>query len=107
MAKQAASAKAMTKTEVLNVLAEKTELTKKQVSSVLEALGEVVGQQLGKKGPGQFTIPGLVKMKVRVKPAQPAGMRKNPFTGEMKQSPAKPASRAVRVTALKKLKDAV
>ena len=106
MAKQAA-AKAMSKTEVLNALAEKSDLTKKQVGAVLEGLAELVTQQLGKKGPGIFSVPGLVKLKVRVKPAQPAGMRKNPFTGEMKMSPAKPASRAVRVTALKKLKDAV
>jgi DNA-binding protein HU-beta len=107
MAKQAAAGKAMSKSEILNSLAEKSGLTKKQVSGLLENLVEVVTGQLGKKGPGVFTIPGLVKLKVRVKPAQPAGMKKNPFTGEMKHAPAKPASRAVRVTAIKKLKDAV
>jgi len=107
MAKKAASVKAMSKTEVLNALAEKTELTKKQVNEVFESLAELIGQQLSKKGPGQFTVPGLLKLKVREKPAVPAGMRKNPFTGEMKQAPAKPASRAVRATALKKLKDMV
>jgi nucleoid DNA-binding protein len=103
----AAAAKAMTKTEVLNAVAEKSGLSKKEVASVLDSLSAVVASQLSKKGPGQFTIPGLVKMKVRVKNAVPAGMRKNPFTGEMKQMPAKPASRSVRVTAVKKLKDAV
>lgn len=107
MAKQKAAAKAMTKTEVLNSLAESTGLTKKDVSRVFDELGELVSSQLSKKGPGVFTIPGLVKLKVRQKPAVPAGMRKNPFTGEMKHQPAKPASRAVKVTALKKLKDAV
>lgn len=106
MAKQGA-AKAMTKTEVLNALAEKTELSKKDVGRVLDALSDVIAGQLSKKGPGAFTLPGLVKLKVRVKPAVPAGMRKNPFTGEMKMAPAKPASRAVRVTAVKKLKDAI
>ncbi|MFV0445033.1 MAG: HU family DNA-binding protein [Planctomycetaceae bacterium] len=106
MAKQAA-AKAMTKTEVLNAVAEKAGLSKKEVSNVMDALADVVAGQLSKKGPGMFTLPGLVKLKVRVKPAQPAGMKKNPFTGEMKMSPAKPASRAVRVTAVKKLKDAI
>lgn len=106
MAKQAA-AKALSKTQVLTAIAEETGLSKKDVGNVVEALAGLVSSQLSKKGPGIFTIPGLVKLKVRVKPAQPAGMRKNPFTGEMKMSPAKPASRAVRVTALKKLKDAV
>jgi DNA-binding protein HU-beta len=105
MAKQAA--KALTKTEVLNAVAEKSGLSKKEVGAVLEALASVVVSQLSKKGPGQFTLPGLAKMKVRVKDAVPAGMRKNPFTGEMKQMPAKPASRTVRVTAVKKLKDAI
>jgi nucleoid DNA-binding protein len=106
MAKQGA-AKAMTKTEVLNAVAEKAGLSKKEVGKVMESLAEVVAGQLSKKGPGVFTLPGLVKLKVRVKPAQPAGMKKNPFTGEMKMAPAKPASRAVRVTAVKKLKDAI
>lgn len=102
-----AAKKAMSKTEVLNELATATELSKKQVGAVLEALGDLIEKQLSKKGPEVFTVPGLMKLKVRVKKAQPAGMRKNPFTGEMKMSPAKPASRSIRVTAVKKLKDRV
>ncbi len=105
MAKKAA--KGMSKTEVLNEIAEKTELTRKQVSAVFEELGNVIERQLSKKGPGVFTVPGLMKLKVREKKAQPAGMRKNPFTGEMKMAPAKPASRTIRVTAMKKLKDRI
>jgi nucleoid DNA-binding protein len=105
MAKKAP--KGLSKTEVLTDIAEATELSKKQVSAVLEALGNLIEKQLGKKGPGIFTVPGLMKLKVRTKPAQPAGMRKNPFTGEMKMAPAKPASRSVRITAVKKLKDRV
>lgn len=105
MAKKAA--KGLSKSEVLNELAEKTGLQRKQVAGVLEELGNMIERQLGKKGPGIFTVPGLLKMKVREKKAQPAGMRKNPFTGEMKMSPAKPASRTIRVTALKKLKDRI
>ena len=105
MAKKAA--KGLSKSDVLNELAEKTGLQRKQVAGVLEELGNLIERQLGKKGPGLFTVPGLLKMKVREKKAQPAGMRKNPFTGEMKMSPAKPASRTIRVTALKKLKDRI
>ena len=103
----ASTKKAMTKTEVLNELATATELTKKQVSGVLDALGDLIEKQLSKMGPEVFTVPGLMKLKVRVKKAQPAGMRKNPFTGEMKMAPAKPASRTVRIMAVKKLKDRV
>ena len=99
--------KGMSKTEVLTELAESTELTKKQVSSVFDALGDLIEKQLGKKGPGIFTVPGLMKLKVRVKPAQPAGKRRNPFTGEEKMMPAKPASRTVRINAIKKLKDRI
>jgi nucleoid DNA-binding protein len=105
MAKKAA--KGLSKSDVLNELSEKTGLQRKQVAGVLEELGNIIERQLGKKGPGIFTVPGLLKMKVREKKAQPAGMRKNPFTGEMKMSPAKPASRTIRVTALKKLKDRI
>jgi nucleoid DNA-binding protein len=105
MAKKAA--KGLSKSDVLNELSEKTGLQRKQVAGVLEELGNLIERQLGKKGPGIFTVPGLLKMKVREKKAQPAGMRKNPFTGEMKMSPAKPASRTIRVTALKKLKDRI
>ncbi|REJ89144.1 MAG: DNA-binding protein [Planctomycetota bacterium] len=101
------SAKSMTKTEVLNEIAEKTDLSKKQVASVFDELADLIGGQLGKKGPGVFTIPGLVKLRTRIKPAVPAGMRRNPFTGEEKMMPAKPASRTVRATPLKKLKDMV
>jgi len=105
MAKKAA--KGLSKSEILNELATATELSRKQVAAVLEELGNLIEKQLSKKGPGNFTVPGLMKLKIREKKAQPAGMRKNPFTGEMKMSPAKPASRAVRITAVKKLKNRV
>jgi nucleoid DNA-binding protein len=107
MAKKAPSAKSMSKSEILNAIADATQLSRKQVASVVEELGNLIEKQLGKKGPGVFAVPGLMKLKVRTKPAQPAGMRKNPFTGEMKMAPAKPASRTVRITALKKLKDRI
>ena len=97
----------MTKTEVYNALAEATGLTKKDVGNVFDSLSDLIGQELGKKGPGMFTVPGLLKLKTRVKPAVPAGMRRNPFTGEEKMGPAKPASTAVKATPLKRLKDMV
>jgi nucleoid DNA-binding protein len=101
--------KAPTKTEVLNAIAEKTDLSKKDVQAVLEALNEQIADAVGKKGSGQFTIPGLCKIVVTHKPAQKA--RKgvpNPFKpGELMDVAAKPAKNVVKVRPLKALKDMV
>lgn len=109
MGKAAASGKvkAATKTEIVSAVAEKTGLTKKQVSEVLEALGAQVKKDLGKRGPGIFTVPGLVKMKVIRKPATKAREMKNPFTGEMITVKAKPARNVVKASVLKAVKDMV
>ncbi len=109
MAKKSAngSTKAPTKSEVYSSIAQVTELSKKQVAAVFDELGSLVKKNLGGRGPGIFTVPGLCKMVVRKKPATKAGERKNPFTGEMKFYPAKPASKTVRVRPLKGLKDMV
>ncbi len=99
--------KPRTKAELYAKLAETSGLSKKQVATVFEQLAEVIKADLSKKGPGQFVVPGLIKLKVAIKPATKAGMKKNPFTGEMQQQPAKPASRTVRARPLKALKDMV
>jgi nucleoid DNA-binding protein len=102
----AAKAKSISKSEILKTLSEQTELSKKQVSSVLDALAALVGKNVGKKGPGVISLPGLVKIKVVNKPAQPA--RKGVMVlGQLRDLPAKPASRKVRVLPLKALKDMV
>lgn len=99
--------KPMTKTEILNSLADATELNKKQVGSVLEALGELIGENLGKKGPGVFNVPGMMKIKVVRKPATKARKGINPFTGEETMFKAKPARNVVKISPLKGLKDMV
>lgn len=100
--------KAMSKTETLNALAEASGVGKKEVSAVLEALAELATNQLSKKGPGIFTIPNMLKLKVRAKPATKATTRPDPFNpGQMMQVKAKPASRVVKATILKKFKDSV
>ncbi len=106
-AKAAKPAKPPTKSEIMKTLAEQTGLTKKQVESVFDALTEMIAKNLGKKGPGVFAIPGLMKIKVVHKPAQPARKGINPFTGEETVFKAKPARNVVKVQALKKLKDMV
>ena len=104
-----ATAKAPTKTEVLNAISESTDLPKKDVAAVLEALTEQISQSVNKKGPGQFTIPGLCKIVVTDKPATKAKKGvPNPFKpGELMDVAAKPARRVVKVRPLKALKDMV
>ena len=100
-----AAKKAPTKTEILTSLAEKTELSKAQVSAVLDALSADIGASLD--GAGSFTIPGLVKIERKHVPAKPAKTGvPNPFKpGELMDVPAKPASTKITVRALKQLKD--
>jgi nucleoid DNA-binding protein len=109
MSTKAASgtAKPLSKTEVLNALSEKTGLSKKEVSSVLEELANLVNNNLGKKGPGVFNLPGLAKFKLIRKPATKARKGINPFTKEEVMFKAKPARNVVKIQALKALKDAV
>jgi nucleoid DNA-binding protein len=106
MAKKAAG-KAPTKSEIMNNIAESTGLSKKEITAVFDSLSTEIGNSIGKRGVGQFTIPGLCKIVVQNKPAQPA--RKgvpNPFKpGELMDVAAKPARRIVKVRPLKALKD--
>jgi len=105
--KAAAPKKPMTKTEILAALAEDTGLTKKEVASVIDGLGTLIGKNLGKRGPGAFSIPGLMKVKVIRKPATKARKGINPFTKEPTVFKAKPARNVVKILPLKGLKDMV
>ena len=103
-----ADKKPATKTEILNNIAEETGLARKDVVSVLEALSGEIRKGVSKRGPGQFTIPGLCKIVVQRKPATKATTRPNPFKpGEMMDVAAKPARNVVKVRPLKNLKDMV
>lgn len=101
-------AKAPTKSEILNNLADATGLTRKDVTSVLEALTTEIEKNIARKGsPGMFTIPGLCKIVVRNKPALPKRQVRNPGTGEMVWAKPRPASKQVKIRPLKGLKDMV
>ena len=106
-ASRAAGPKAVTKAELYSALAEKTELGKKEITSFFAALNELIGKELGKKGPGQFIVPGLLKLKVVRKPATKAKQGINPFTKEPMTIKAKPARNVVRAIPTKALKDLV
>lgn len=99
--------KPLTKTQILNELSERSGLSKKDVSEVMDKLEALIEENLGKKGPGIFTIPGLMKIAIKTRKKQPAKPGINPRTGEKIMIPAKPARRVVKVTALKKLKEMV
>ncbi|MGP0064179.1 MAG: HU family DNA-binding protein [Isosphaeraceae bacterium] len=99
--------KPKTKGEIFTKLAESTGLSKKQISSVFDGLSELIKAELGKKGPGLFVIPGLLKLKRDHKPATKAGQRINPFTKQMQMYPAKPARNVVKARPLKALKEMV
>ncbi|MBL9120191.1 MAG: HU family DNA-binding protein [Phycisphaerae bacterium] len=98
-----AGAKGRSRSETLNAIAGATGLNRKQVAGVFDAVTEILKADLGKKGPGLFKFNGLLKFTVKNKPATKARMGRNPFTGEEVMLKAKPASRAVKVRALKTL----
>ena len=99
--------KKYTKTEILNEIAAKTAVNRKDVSAVLEELNVLIERHIKKRAVGEFTLPGLLKIKCVTRPARPA--RKgvpNPFRpGELMDIPRKSASTRVKVLPLKKLKE--
>ena len=96
-----------TKSEILTSIADTTELSRKQVISVFDALNALIQDNLKPRGPGSFSVPGLMKIRVNKKAATKARKGINPFTGEETMFKAKPARKVVKVTPLKNLKDMV
>ena len=107
--KATAVSKPMNKSQIVQDISESTELSRKQVSSVFEQLGTVIERHIKKGAAGQFTLPGLLKIKAVKKPAQAARKNvPNPFKpGEFMDIAAKPASTKVKALPLKKLKEMV
>jgi nucleoid DNA-binding protein len=107
MAVKKPSSKPMSKSEILNVLAERTSQSRKVVGSVLDELATLIGESIGKKGPGVFNVPGLMKITVQHKPATKARKGINPFTKEEQMFKAKPARNVVKIRPLKAMKEMV
>lgn len=103
----AGASKSVTKAEIYTQLSEKTGLTRKQVSSVFDSLSELIAKELGKKGPGLFVLPGLLKLKVVRKPATKEKQGINPFTKAPITIKAKPARNVVKAVPMKALKELV
>lgn len=96
----------MNKSQLLNELTANTGLVRKDVSSVIDELGSVIERHMKKRGAGQFTMPGLLKISTQRKPATKARKGINPFTKQETTFKAKPARTVVKVRPLAKLKAA-
>lgn len=107
MAKVTAVKQPMTKAQLLSAIAEDTGLTRKQVTEVMDSLSSQIQRHIKRRGPGTFTLPGLLKVKTMRKPARKARKGINPFTGEETTFAAKPAHTIVKIQPLKGLKDMV
>jgi len=101
------AAKPRTKTQIYAEISEDTGLSRREIAEVFESLNGLIKQDIGRRGPGVFTIPGLMKVKKVHKPRRPARRGINPFTGEETTFKAKPAHNVVKVQPLKKLKEMV
>jgi nucleoid DNA-binding protein len=95
----------LTKTQIVAGIADSTGLTKKQVGDVIGELEKMIEGSIKKRSVGEFTIPGLMKITTVRKPAVKARKGINPFTGEATVFKAKPASTAVKIRPLKKMKE--
>ncbi len=106
-AKKAAPAikEKLTKGQIVSSIADSTDLTKKEVSAVMDELYTLMERSIKKRAVGEFTIPGIMKITTVKKPARKARKGINPFTGEETIFKAKPASIAVKIRPLKKLKE--
>lgn len=97
----------MSKSAIIRTITDTTCLGKKDVVSVLECFHDLIEKHVKSGGPGKFVMPGILKITVVKKPARPARKGVNPFTGEEIMIKARPACKAVKIKALKKLKEMV
>ena len=105
--KSTTSNKARTKTQIIGEIADSTGLSRKEVSGVFDAMSGLIKKDLSNRGPGMFTVPGLLKIKKVHKPRRAARKGVNPFTGQEMMFKAKPAHSVIRARPLKNLKEMV
>ena len=93
------------KTQIISELAANSDLTRKQVNTLLTELATLVERHVKKRSVGEFVLAGLIKIHTVKRPAKKAYTGTNPFTGKETTFKARPASVAVKVHALKGLTD--
>jgi nucleoid DNA-binding protein len=98
-------AKGPTKSEFIAAVAQKSGMDKKQATAVLTAVNEVIVESL--RQDGEVTLPGLLKMKIRTRPATPEREGLHPITKQPTIFKAKPERRVVKAAPVKALKEAV
>ena len=98
---------ALTKSALVNLIADENGVTREVARGVLATIESAMAGSIHPRGIGEFTLPGLLKVSLRKVPARKAGtMIRNPSTGQMVPGAAKPASVRVKIRALSKLKAA-
>jgi nucleoid DNA-binding protein len=98
---------ALTKSALVNLIADQNGVTRDVAKGVLATIENVMTGSIHPRGVGEFTLPGLLKISLRKVPARKAGtLIRNPSTGEMVPGAAKPASVRVKIRPLSKLKAA-
>lgn len=95
-----------TKSSLAAYVAQQAGVEPKVAKATLAALESTILGTVHKKGAGEFTLSGLLKITVQQVPAKKKRFGKDPFTGEERWFPAKPATVRIKARALKKLKDA-
>ena len=95
----------MSKTELVEAIANQSGLDKKQVNTVLDSLNDIIYKEL--QAQHDVVIPGLLKLVTISKPAVPAREGINPFTKEKTMFKARPESKVIKARPVKALKDAV
>lgn len=91
--------------EIVRLISETTELTRTDVTNVLDCLEQIIAGHLKRGAAGVFKLAGLMKVELKRKPATKARKGRNPFTGTEIMIKAKPARNVVKVRALKKLSE--
>ena len=95
----------LTQAQLLTAVAERADMSKAEAKRAVEALEDIVLEQLGNAE--KVRIGGIVQLTVRVKPATKKRTGRNPATGEEITIAAKPASVDVRARPLAKAKGAL
>lgn len=95
--------KAASTQEMVRLISETTELTRTDVTNVIDCLEQIIAGHLKRGAAGVFKLAGLLKVELKRKPATKARKGRNPFTGAEIMIKAKPARNVVKVRALKKL----
>lgn len=97
----------LTKQKLLQHLAKKTGLTKKNIILVFEELAKTIQDHLKINEPSKFVLPGILKITTKVVPEQKERVGLNPFTKKEMIYKFKPAMKKIKIKALKTLRDLI